>query len=290
MVTDKAVEIFHVGPQKTATTWVFQCLREHPEIIAPHADAIHYFSMFYHRGRAWYLDQFPDGPSAGKLYDPTPNYFRSPEVPARIYRENPEAKIIVCLRHPVERAFSHYWHEKKKGRFNFRFEEVLENYDLFTNWLEPGFYSTHLTRIYDFFPKSQVLIQFFDDLETDPAAFLKELLEFLEIDAGFQPSVLGRKVNAARPPQTVPANLKRRMAASARALGLEGMVRLAKKGAAGAGFHGQGAAAVESMAEVDRSVRRELEAIFDPEYDRLEALLGRSFQAWRDRRLGEPHP
>ena len=116
----KPVDIFHIGPQKTGTTWIYRCSREHPEIAVPPKDSIHYFDMFYPRGRGWYAEFFADAKPGQKLIDPTPSYIRSPLAAARIYEENPEAKIVLCLRHPIERAFSHYWHEKKRGRFNFK--------------------------------------------------------------------------------------------------------------------------------------------------------------------------
>ena len=42
----KPVDIFHIGPQKTATTWVYRCMSEHPELAGPPRDTIHYFDMY----------------------------------------------------------------------------------------------------------------------------------------------------------------------------------------------------------------------------------------------------
>ena len=79
-----------------------------------------------------------------------------------IPEENRAAKIIVCLRNPVERAFSHFWHERKKKKYNFDFSEVLRTYDLFSSLLEPGFYAEHIERFLGYFPREQILCQLFD--------------------------------------------------------------------------------------------------------------------------------
>ena len=84
----KPVEIFHIGPQKTATTWVYRCLREHADIDSPATDAIHYFNIFYHRGRDWYASHFHSQSRQKKRFDPSYSYFRSTVAAQRIYKEN----------------------------------------------------------------------------------------------------------------------------------------------------------------------------------------------------------
>ena len=71
------VSFFHVGPPKTGTTWVFECLQEHPQICCPPEDKIHYFSMLYHRGADWYHGHFEGCAPSRFLLDPSPSYFSS---------------------------------------------------------------------------------------------------------------------------------------------------------------------------------------------------------------------
>src|SRR5690606_27558532 len=186
----KPVEIFHIGPQKSATTWIYRCLQEHPQVAAPPKDSIHYFDMFYAFGRSWYETFFANARPDQKLFDPTPSYIRAAQAPARIAKENPGARIVVSLRDPIERAFSHYWHMKKNRVITFEFSDVLDNYDLFSSWIEPGFYAEHIERYLEFFPREQILCQRFDDLERDPRLFLDQLLVFYGLDTNFTPSVL----------------------------------------------------------------------------------------------------
>jgi len=171
----RPVDIFHIGPQKTATTWIYRCMLEHPELAGPPKDTIHYFDMFYGKGRDWYAGHFDDAPPSCKLFDPTPSYVRSPWAARRIAQENPSAKIVLCLRNPLERAFSHYWHEKKKAHTNLDFASALSNYDCYASWLEPGFLAEHIEQYLRYFPREQLLCQSFDRLESDPirASFLR---------------------------------------------------------------------------------------------------------------------
>jgi hypothetical protein len=118
-------------------------------------------------------------------------------VPRRIADYNPDAQIIVSLRNPVERAFSHYWHERKKKKIAFEFEEIFSNYDLFESWIATGFYDEHLKRYYDHFDENQVLVLIFEDLREDSSSFIREVFSFLGVDPEFQPSVLDQKVNSA---------------------------------------------------------------------------------------------
>ena len=278
----KPVEVFHIGPQKTGTTWIYRCFREHPNIGCPYSDSIHYFDMNYHKGRHWYMQNFTEFNNNVKLFDPTYSYFRSPIAPERIYRENPNAKIIVCLRKPIERAFSHYWHEKKKKRFNFNFEEVLKNYDLYSNWVEPSFYFVHLKKYLQFFAKEQILVQFFEDLQEDPELFLQRILKFIEVDYQFKPSVLHEKINAAGPQQNLffvkiknsISNMLKRIGTYEKAKLLKNSIFKKKPTKI---FNDK----MEKLNQVNPKVIKELNTIFVQDISSLEKLLNVDLTHWR---------
>ncbi len=198
----KYIELFHIGPQKSGTTWLYYNISEHPEIAAPPSDSIHYFDIHYFRGREWLMGHFKNASAQQKLFDPTYTYIRSPLVPKRIRKENPNARIAVCMRHPLKRAFSHYWHEKKKSRYNFSFTEVLKNYDLFANWIEPGFYASHIEQYLEYFSREQILPQLYDDMVYNPSEFLRELFAFYGVNPEFSPSKLNKYINVATPKET----------------------------------------------------------------------------------------
>jgi hypothetical protein len=191
------VSFFHIGPQKTGTTWLYHCLSEHPEVGCAVNHSVHFFDIHYHRGENWYRETFSGFADHQKLIDFTPSYIRSPWAPRRIAGYNPEGRIFLCLRNPIDRAFSHYWHEKKKGKYNFGFDEVLKNYDLFSSWIEPGLYAEHIERFLRYFERDRILAQDFSLLGRDPRAFYSQALRFMGVDESFVPEALTRKINPA---------------------------------------------------------------------------------------------
>jgi len=275
----KRIEIVHIGPQKSGTTWLYRCMLEHPEVACPPQDTIHYFDMLYHRGRDWYVGHFRDAAAHQRWFDPTPSYIRSTWAPRRLREENPSARIALCLRNPVERAFSHYWHEKKKLRFDFRFEEVFSNYDLYSSWLETGFYAEHLERYLEHFPREQILCQRFDDLGHDPEGFLDAFCRFAGIADGLRPEVLHRKVNVAGHKRTfISSRVLPKMKGAMRRLGggVPGLSRIAND-----------ETLLSGRSEYARGIPAELvgplwEAC-EPEVRRLERLTGLDLSSWRPR-------
>lgn len=269
----KPVDIFHIGPQKSGTTWIYRAFAEHPAIACPPKDSVHYFDMFYAKGRAWYSDWFSEAKDGQLLFDPTPSYIRSPWAAERISAENPKAKIILCLRDPVERAFSHYWHEKKKKKIGFRFSEALTNYDLYSSWIETGFYARHIEKYLEFFPREQLLAQRFELLGDDPRAFLGEALEFVGVDPDFQPGVLTRRVNAAGAKRDV----WNRGKAAINKVGMKIAGDAWRKSGLERALSGRD----EYLRGVEAEDRRHLLEIFAPETDRLEKLLGLDLSGWK---------
>ncbi len=281
------VDVFHIGPQKSATSWLYYCLKEHDEVTVAKTDAVHYYDIFYHRGRAWYDQRFPASQKGQQVIDFTPSYIRSPWAPRRIYRDHPEAKLILCLRNPVDRAFSHYWHEKKKQKIAFEFAEVLENYDLFSSWIEPGLYAQHIERYLQFFDREQFLFLEFEQLESNPDQFLRNVLEFMNVDTDFTPSLLQEKVNRAGSRQNF---LNEQWKAFKRFFRTSPLAPTLRK------IKGDKAVKkIETLPLLRRSLnnkkeykkgmtfplRKKLIELIEPEIARLEKLLDKDFTHWR---------
>lgn len=275
----RPVDVFHIGPQKSGTTWVYECLREHPSVALPPNDSVHFFDIHYTRGREWYEQHFATSKPDQLRIDPTPSYLRSPYAPSRVSQENPDAKIIVCLRHPIERAFSHYWHEKRQQSISYDFSDILVNYDLWSNWLESGFYSRLLDRWLSEFDRSQVLIQVFDDLKSSPRMFLDEILAFIGLEPGFEPSVLDRRVNQAKAPDAAVKTGTKRILNQ---VGLLDAAKAAKSVLRERGLVGDvSVAGVERLEDVDPGVVAQLAEECAIEFDRIEALTGIDLGRWR---------
>lgn len=273
-----SVDIFHVGPPKTATTWVYQCMKEHPEVAVTARDTVHYYDMFYSYGEDWYEKQFAtDSPDLKRL-DATPSYIQSAKAIERLTRENPQTKIIICLRDPVERAFSHYWHLKKKGEISYRFDKILDNYTLFSLWLEPGLFSYNLQLLMRNVPAERIHVMHYEQLEKDSSGALRKLFRFCEVDENFVPSVLNERVNVAGPRQTllhrIGYKLSKGLFGTRVDQGAGGITRLlsGKK---------------EYFEGVTPELRRKLAVICEPEIAELERLLEVDLSAWRQRNKGE---
>ncbi len=260
---------FLAGCSKSGTSWLHRAFQEHPQIYLPKKHEIHFFDIHYSKGVEWYRQFFDDYAGEKAIGDTTTSYIWDASAPARIAEYDPAAKIIFSFRNPIERAFSHYWHEKKKGKIAFAFREVFENYDLFNIWITTGFYHRYLVHFYDYFPTENILVLIYEDMKKDSGAFVRTAYTFLEVDADFEPSILNKRLNPAwyRPPwldvlprpiyNLVPKLIKR-------------LVRQL--------FPKQ----FESEYDrgMDSDVRAQLAEIFRPENEKLATLINRDLSFW----------
>ncbi|WP_436932574.1 sulfotransferase domain-containing protein [Halosimplex halobium] len=264
-----------VGPQKCATTWMYECLREHPEVLMPETDSVHYFDMNYHRGEEWYRGFFDAHDNEPIVGEETPSYIRDSKTPKRMGDLIPDARVIFSLRNPVERAYSHYWHERSKGKIDFAFEEVFENYDLFENWVVPGFYHQHLQRFKNSFPEDQLKVAIFDDLVTDDKVFIQDIFDFIGADDSFVPSFIDNRVNEARSEQPT---LYRKLILSASTSFPDPVLNLLRP------VHQRLESVVLGKDEYNKGIepgtRQKLESIYAAETVKLESFINRDLDHW----------
>ena len=94
---------------KSASSWINNCLWEHPEITPALTKELHFFDddSNYKKGVEYYLTFFnpAEGTITGEI---TPSYLYDTKVPSRIYSNFPNVKLVVCLRNPADRAWSEY--------------------------------------------------------------------------------------------------------------------------------------------------------------------------------------
>ena len=196
------VNFFLAGCQKTGSTWLYECFKEHPEICVPTKDAIHYFTINHFEGLEWYNKWFEPKPSEKIICDTTPSYIRDPYTAQRIYDYNPEAKLLFVLRNPIERSFSHYWHQKRKGKVNYNFDAPLHyndvgNYDMYNMWINSSMYYSQLKSYFEIFNNNQLKVLLFDDLKEDSNKFLEEIFQFMGVESAFIPTAINGKINNA---------------------------------------------------------------------------------------------
>lgn len=194
--TSKKVDFIGIGVNKAATTWIFHCLKQHPEICTSTPKEVNFFNRNYEKGVAWYLSHFAHCPSSQPTKgEYSPNYLHNESAPARIHEHFPETKLIVCLRNPIERILSAYYYNLARGKHRFKNVEERLAKDENVLDLEKGLYAKHLERYLEYFPREQILILIYEDIEKDPYAFMRQIYQFLGADDSYTPSRVGEKSN-----------------------------------------------------------------------------------------------
>ncbi len=194
------------GAMRSGTTSLNGYLREHPDIVMSQPKEVHFFDVHYDKGLDWYSGHFDGAEAATAVGEATPDYLFDPQAPGRIAATLPGAKILVMLRDPVDRAYSHYWHNVARDKERLTFAEAVaaepsrlaagpESRAIYS-YAERGRYLPQLRRLLDAFPDDRVLIQSFDELEDRPQAIYARTLAFLGVDTGFVPESLGRPINS----------------------------------------------------------------------------------------------
>lgn len=119
-----------IGAQKSGTTSLYHVLSQHPYVRPAARKELHYFSIFFHRGLDWYRSCFPSPEQeAGRSTitgESSPYYLFHPHAPRRMAEALPQTRLIVLLRNPVDRAYSHYQMIANFGHEPLTFEEAIE--------------------------------------------------------------------------------------------------------------------------------------------------------------------
>ena len=192
----EAPTFFCIGAARSGTTWAWECLRHHPEVIVTQPKETDYFSHNFHRGESWYLAHFPNlkRPIRGEV---NPNYLHHPEVAERIFQLYPQSRIIAILRDPRERAISHILFRARGDGASTKLESLktYANDEL----LERSRYYTALKPYFDRFGSDQVRVVFYDELRDSPVDFQSQLYKAVGADPNFRYAGASKVVNKAKP-------------------------------------------------------------------------------------------
>lgn len=200
------------GERRSGTTTLVRYLENHPDIYLHPVIDMAYFIEPELRLRAntvrghldeeassrqhdveAYAARFSEAGSCTAVGEKSADYLFWTPAHARIQRACPDIRWVVILRHPVERAWSHYWNEVGKGRESLPFEAALEgeaersradDFDRFhRSYQERGCYDRSLRTLYETFPREQVHVMILDDLINSPIPTLQSLYRFLGVDS-----------------------------------------------------------------------------------------------------------
>jgi hypothetical protein len=249
--SESVVQFLIAGVQKGGTTALSDYLRQHPGLFIPSAKELHFFDDETQNWRQprrsiakRYHAHFCDAPPGSLWGEATPIYSFWWPAMARIWAYNPAMRLILCLRNPVERAYSHWAMEVGRHWDQASFPEAIaleqercrvalpDQHRVFS-YVSRGYYSEQLRRLWSFFPREQTLIIRQEQLLQDPAGTLVAVHHFL----GVEPLPPSQPLQANR------GTYSRRM---------------------------------------DPAVRHQLQQLFNPEIAQLEQLLGWDLRQWME--------
>ncbi len=284
--------LFLVGAAKAGTTSVYEELARHPRVFMSPMKEPHFFSriqpsperraFFPHvSDEAEYLALF-DGASGEDLVgEASTSYLWDEHAAERIRRVAPDARILIMLRDPVERAYSQYWNDVREGIESRPFADAVAAeersgrgaWGVTSLYIDCGRYAEQVARYLDRFG-DRVLMAFLEDLVRDRAGTMAGIRSFLGLDAD-APGVEARPGN----PASAPRN------ALSRAILASGRARTIARATVPRSLRARLRAALVkeiSPPAMDPETRRRLEEIFRPEVARLAELLGEPppFGSW----------
>lgn len=201
-----------IGTAKAGTTSLYRYLAQHPQIYMSPIKEPNFFALegqevdFCGPGDEMYIKQFSVTDCGGyeglfegvssevAVGEVSPLYLYSRAAPHCICSYAPETKLIVILRHPVERAYSAFLHllrDEREPLGNFaalRVEEkrVQENWEHIWHYRGMGFYAAQLGRYYRHFSPEQIRVYLYESLQREPLALIADILRFLGVDETFR--------------------------------------------------------------------------------------------------------
>jgi len=207
-------------------------------------------------------------------------YFSDPKAPEKIRLTFPGVKLLLCLRNPVDRAYSHY----NMYRHFFRKEprNFLDIIDPDEPYIDRGMYAKHLRRWLQHFPKEDMHLIFFDDVADKPSEVLNELTTFLAIQAWpMDGTLLVRKDNPSRQTvwKPVPLFMDKGAMLLARA-GLGGLTHALKRTGLPALIN-RITTRPYSYEPLGENTRERLVDIYREDLRQLEQITGRDLSSWR---------
>ncbi|QIR37171.1 sulfotransferase family protein [Tolypothrix sp. PCC 7910] len=203
------------GFMKSGTTSLYSYLSSHPQILPAVDKALRFFTDFLDQGLDWYLAHFPAILDSRNYLtgEATPIYINFTSLASKIYDCFPNIKLIILLRHPVQRAISSYYHQHQayghykliQGSTTNTIEKVLTRLhnlpsllllepsilkknsqndyidDILLPHLVGSLYIYYIKQWLNIFPKEQILIIKSEDLYNNPSVTMKQVYDFLKL-------------------------------------------------------------------------------------------------------------
>lgn len=192
-----------IGTKRGGSTSLYEYIAGHPDVLPCSAKkGTHYFDVNFPRGWSWFRSFFPLGAAGRMTGEGSPYYLFHPLAAARIAAALPEVKLVAALRNPVDRAYSHYHYNVRRGFETLSLDDAVDaegarlagevdkivadpDYQSFAHrhhsYLARGRYAEQLERLYASVPPERVLLIQSEAMYADPNAALAEVYAFLDL-------------------------------------------------------------------------------------------------------------
>lgn len=213
------------GAMKCGTKSLHNILSNHPDIFIPEQE-IHFFNIddisqhpdffIYHKNQwyfphlknnkemylKWYSSFFSGAMKGQKIGEDSTTYLASEKAPERISNLLPNTKVIIMLRDPASRAYSHYWHLVRTGRAIFNFEDSLQI--MSENLLHRSLYKKQIDNFLNYIPRERIKFIIFEEFIRNIKSFIEDVCDYLNLQSD---AIDINKINTHHNPARIPLHI-----------------------------------------------------------------------------------
>ena len=235
-----------VGAMRGGSSALARAVSNHPDVFLAPGKEMNYFNRNLGRGLEWYESRFAGSEAAVARGEATPLYMYDPQVLRRMVDTLPSARFVAIVRHPVDRAYSHYWHNRRRDRESQSFEVAVKSppREQVFEYLRMSRYTESLRDLESLAP-GRLLVLINEDLRHRRAETLERVWRFIGVDPA------QGTIEPLAPRRSLMARLRQRRRAPG------------------------------DYPPMAPTTRAQLLEEFKSEVDALEAWLGRDLTAWR---------
>lgn len=187
-----------IGAEKSATTWAWTMLNEHPQICMSQPKELNYFNVDenFVRSNEWFRMHFAD--TSAVCGEISPLYMDDARVAERLHNAWPDVRVLVMLRNPFDRAISHLFHDASViyGKVaSLEADDLKRLVAKDDKYIRRSRYAAALKPYFDRFAAEQIGVFFFDEMKRDSDLTVRRLYDFAGVETSFRPEQSDRKVN-----------------------------------------------------------------------------------------------
>lgn len=187
-----------IGTMKGGTSALARAVSRHPDVFIPSGKEVRFFDHHYDEGLEWYESRFASAPLDAVVGEASPGYMYRSTTHQRIAAILPEARFVAILRNPVDRAYSHYRHNVRRGRESRNFRQALDSeseidrsdhsQDVYA-YMDLGRYCTQLRGLEQLVGRDSLMVLENSELRFSESAVMNRLWDFIGVNPEFRPTV-----------------------------------------------------------------------------------------------------